>query len=184
MDAFRFTAVVLSIVLGLGVARILSGFVAAFKARGRVAQDWLSTALACVILGELLQFWWALAELSGLKTWSVWQFALLVALILTLFLAAALIVPSPEEAPSTAFERDGRWAMALLAAYHCGAIVVNRFIFGAPLASPGQFALLVQAALSLAIALTRLRRAQAILTAAYVAATALDLAIASPMSYG
>ena len=119
-----------------------------------------------------------------MRTWSAGAFALLVALILTLFLAAALIVPSPDETPRRAFERDGRWAMALLAAYHSGAIAANEFIFSEPLVSAPQFALLVQAALSLAIALTRLRRAQAILTIAYVAATAIDLAIASRLSYG
>lgn len=186
MDAFRFTAVVLSTVLGLGVARILSGFVVAFKERGRVAQDWLALVLAAVILGEFLQFWWALAELTSLTTWSVWGFALLVALILMLYLAAALIVPSglPDETPRKAFERDGRWAMALLAAYHLGAIVVNAFVFGEHLVSVAQLALLIQAIFALAIAFARLRLAQIIFTAAYVAATAADLAIASRFSYG
>jgi hypothetical protein len=89
--------VVLSTVLGLGVARILSGFVAAFKAGGRVRQDWLPLLLAGVILAELLQFWWAIAELSVAKTWTLASFTLLVGLIVMLFLAAALIVPAESD---------------------------------------------------------------------------------------
>ena len=72
--------------------------------------------------------------------------------------------------------------MALLAGYHSGA--VDEFLFDEPFFSAAQFALLVQAALSLAIALTRWRRAQAILVLVYLAATATGLAIASRLSYG
>jgi hypothetical protein len=186
MDAFRFTAVVLSIVLGLAVARILSGFVTAFRARGRVPQDWLPLMLAAAILGELVQFWWALAELAGARTWSAGGFGLLVALILLLYLAAALIVP-PEaaaEPPRKAFERDGRWAMAVLGAYHLGAIVTNCLLFGEPLVSASQAVLLGQAALALAVAFSRARAAQALFAVAFVATTALDLVLASRLSYG
>ena len=186
MDAFRFTSVVLSTVLGLGVARILSGFVAAFKARGRVRQDWLPLLLAGVILAELLQFWWAIAELSVAKTWTLASFTLLVGLIVMLFLAAALIVPaeSVEVSPRKAFERDGRWALAVLACYHLAAIIANRMLFNEPLAAVGQVILLGQAAVALAIALVSMRRWQEVLAVVYVAASVTDTLVASQLAYG
>jgi hypothetical protein len=71
-----------------------AGYVTAFKARRQTPPDWLPLILAGVVLGELLQFWWAIAELATIKSWSLPAFTFLVGLIMALFLATALIVPA------------------------------------------------------------------------------------------
>jgi hypothetical protein len=128
---FHWIAVVLSTVLGLGIARILSGYVAAFKSRHRVAFDWLGFVLAGIVLGRQLQFWWALAALNAPRDWSLGSFTLLVAMVILLFLAAALIVPDEPDLAGQrrSFERDGRWAMLMLACYHLACIFANWWFF-------------------------------------------------------
>jgi hypothetical protein len=142
MDIFHWVAVVLSTILGLGIARILSGYVIAFKSRHRAKIDWLPLLVTAIILGEILQFWWALAELSGRGQWSLADFTLLVALAMLLFLAAALIVPTDTELadPGKAFEHDGRWSLLVLAAFHAFAILVNWWFWAV---SPLAFASLI-----------------------------------------
>lgn len=129
MEAFHWIVVPISTVLGLAIARILTAYVGAFKARSRLRFDWLSLAFASAILGEGLQFWWALLELSVLKSWSLAAFTLLIAMVMALFTAAALVVPSETDVDMrAAFERDGRWALIALTCFHLLAIVANSWL--------------------------------------------------------
>ena len=83
--------------------------------------------MAAVVLTEIFQFWWALAELLQRPQWSMTDFGLLIALVMVLFLAAALISPSEAdlaEGPGF-FDRDGRYALLILALFHVGALVTN-----------------------------------------------------------
>ena len=71
MDSFRWIAVALSMILGLGVTRLLSAFVAVFRSRKHSKLDWIPLAWAgCIFLWQL-QFWWAIIELPGLiRVWN------------------------------------------------------------------------------------------------------------------
>ena len=145
----------------------------------------MALALAGVILGELLQFWWAIAELSTVKTWTILSFTLLIGLIMLLFLAAALVLPAEtEKSPREAFERDGRWALGMLAAFHLVGILGNFQLFHAPLISKGNLVLAIEAAIAASIALVPRRLIQEVLTAAYVVLSVADTFIASQLSYG
>jgi hypothetical protein len=169
MDAFRWIAVVLSTILGLGIARILSGFVVAFKVRHQKTPDWLPLLVAAVVLGEALQFWWALAELSGRGTWSLADFTLLVTLVLFLFLAAALIIPTDSEAvdATAVFERDGRWALLLLACFHLTALFANWWLWDQSVLSLPGVAVVLLAALCLVGAIVPRRAVQEIVAVLY-----------------
>ena len=162
MDIFHWVAVVLSTILGLGIARILSGYVIAFKSRRRVVTDWLPLLVAAIILGEILQFWWALAELSGRGQWSLADFSLLVGLAMLLFLAAALIVPTDTGIadPRQAFEHDGRWSLLVLAAFHAFAILVNWWFWAVSPLAMASLMIWATCIVSAAGALTPHRRTQ------------------------
>ena len=130
MDTFRWIAVVVSMILGLGVTRLLSSAVAVFKSRRRAAVDWLPLVWALVIFVQQIDFWWSLEELSILvPKWTFAEFLMLVALVLVLFLAAALILPQAEmERGDTLrgfFDRDGRYALLALAVFSLLAILAN-----------------------------------------------------------
>ena len=186
MDFFRWIAVVLSTILGLGIARILSGFVTVFKARDRVAPDWLSLILAGVILGEFLQFWWALAELAKIKSWSLGDFTLLTALAMALFLAAALIVPDDihNRDPKESFEKDGRWSLAAIGIYYALGIFANCTLWAERLLSPSNALLALLVILATLGFLGHGRRVRVTVVALFAALNIADTFIASQSVYG
>ena len=97
MDSFRWIAVALSMILGLGITRLLASFVAVFRSRNRSRLDWIPLAWAFCIFIFHLQFWWAINELPGLvHIWTLSTFLALVGLTLLLFISAALILPYDE----------------------------------------------------------------------------------------
>ncbi|MBH0236454.1 hypothetical protein [Methylobrevis albus] len=185
MDAFRWIAVVLSTVLGLGIARILTGYATAFKLRHRTTADWLPLLLSAVILGEMLQFWWAIAELGGRTGWTLPDFTLLLALVVQLFLAAALVAPTEADLAEgdSAFARDGRWAFAIIAAFHLTAIVANAWFWEEPLLSLASAGVVALAAISTIGALVNRRRVQIAVLACYAPLTIADVLLQSPASY-
>ena len=130
MDSFRWIAVALSMILGLGVTRLLSAFVAVFRSRRHSKLDWIPLAWAgCIFLWQL-QFWWAIIELPGLiRVWTLGSFLTLVCLTLLLFVSAALVLPSSELAEkdslAASFDRDGRWSLVSLSAYFVLAVVAD-----------------------------------------------------------
>lgn len=132
---FRWISVALSLVLGFGVTRLLSGGVAMFKSRSIASLDWIPLAWAACIFLWQLQFWWAVIELPSLiKTWHLGQFMILLSLTLLLFIAAALILPSTElkkgENLKDSFERDGHWALPCLSLYFFVAFVADWHFWG------------------------------------------------------
>ncbi|MCB1499226.1 MAG: hypothetical protein KDK07_05470 [Bauldia sp.] len=185
MDAFRWIAVVLSTILGLGIARILSGFVVAFKTRHQKTPDWLPLLFAAVVLGETLQFWWAIAELSGRGTWSLVDFTLLVTLVLLLFLSAALIIPTDAEAvnATTVFERDGRWALLLLAGFHLTALIANWCLWDQSLFSIAAVPVVLLAALCLVGAIVSRRSVQQVVAVLYCILSVIGTLIESQAAY-
>lgn len=185
MDVFRWIAVVLSTVLGLGIARILTGYVAAFKMRDRLNIDWLPMILAGAVLGEILQFWWALVELGSRSAWSLADFTILVALAMLLFLSAALISPSEADLDKRGnyFEKDGRWAMLVLALFHAVAIVANTWFWQQPFLSPDALVVVMLGAISLAAAMIRRRSVQQVAAVVYCLLSFLSTFIESPASY-
>lgn len=184
MDAFHWIMVPISTVLGLSLARLLGGYVTAFKGRTSPRFDWLPLVFAAAILGAGLQFWWALLELSARDHWTLPAFTMLVAMIMALFTAAALISPSEGDTDlRLAFERDGRWALVALAGFHGMAIVANQWLWAVPLLSVLLFLELVLAALCIIAALVKHRRTQEGAAVLYVTISVVDTLTASVAVY-
>lgn len=174
MDAFKAISVTLSLVIGLGVARLLSSNVTLFKSRHRTSFDWIPLAWAACIFLWQIQFWWAIIQLPDLvNEWSIAEFGILLAMTLTLYIAAALILPIEElakgETLADEFQRDGRWALVFLSLYFVLAIAVNWWLFrDPPYAYPACINLLL-IPVPLAFLIRKSRRDRAVLTLAYIA---------------
>ena len=81
MESFSSSATVFAIILGIGIARILSSSVAAFKSRNRAQLTWIPFVWAGCIFIWQVQYWWALVELPRLiEVWTLHSFLLLVGL--------------------------------------------------------------------------------------------------------
>lgn len=186
MDTFRWMSVVVSMILGLGVARLLVGAVGVFKARHTRTVDWLPLLWAAAIFLQQVNFWWSLEGAGTGTTWTLPAFLLLVGLVLALFLAAAVILPvDPLAADDTfrsCFERDGRWSLLGLAAFNVLAMVANWELW-----NEGPFAESVRLNLVLTIVpvagFLGSRRVQAAAAVAYVVLLGWSISRLSPIAY-
>jgi hypothetical protein len=173
MDSFRWIAVVLSMILGLGVTRLLSSTVEVFRSRHHAKMDWVPFVWAgCVFIWQL-QFWWAIIELPGLvKAWSVGSFLVLVSLTLLLFVSAGLVLPpsmlEKNDSLKGSFERDGRWALLSLSAYFPVALFADWMFWNVSPVSPYGGFLGILTILPLVCVWSRSRRVREVITVLYV----------------
>lgn len=188
VDSFRWIAVALSMLLGIGVTRLLAAGVSVFRSRTHARLDWIPLVWAvCVFLWQI-QFWWAIVELGSIvEVWTLDRFLLLVALALSLFVAAALVLPPNELAPGddlrAAFERDGRWALVALSLYFVLALLVDWKLWSiSPWSVEGAYlaALIVLPIVAIA---ARRRRTQALVALAYLPLSVAAALHLSPSSY-
>jgi len=188
LDAFRWVSIPLSMILGLGVTRLLASMVAMFRSRTRAKLDVIPLAWAACIFIHHLQFWWAIIELPSLiTTWTVASFLLLVCLTLLLYVSAALVLPPTElaqgEELASSFQMDGRWALGSLSAYSALAFMADWLLWGADRVTASVWILLPVIALPLIFLRVRTRKLQAAVTATYLVSILASSWLLSPASY-
>ena len=84
----------MSIVAGLGIARILSGFATLIEIRQRIQFDWVTNIWAVNVLGYHLLFWWIVVnDWRALPVWTFLRFSSLFPYGVLLFFCATLILP-------------------------------------------------------------------------------------------
>jgi hypothetical protein len=100
MSVVEYVSVFVSIVLGLAVAELGSGFHKLMRARKRVCWDWMSLALAFVMLLEIVQFWWLSHDwYTQTPELRLIEFLPTLLLFLLIYLMAAAVLPDevPEQ---------------------------------------------------------------------------------------
>jgi hypothetical protein len=128
MSIFEFLSVAASIVLALGLGRLISSIPYVFDARKR---DWLhALAFVTLIAGHILA-WWRIWPLNSVSHWNILGFAILMGTPLSLYLAAtALVSDNPEGVASWRqhFMERSRWLFSsLIAVWIFG--ILRRYIF-------------------------------------------------------
>lgn len=94
MSTFEFVTVLMSIVVGLGIARLLSGFAALIEVRKTVRMDWVTILWAINVLGYHTLFWWIVVNnWRSLEEWSFTEFGALFVYGIFVFFCASLILP-------------------------------------------------------------------------------------------
>lgn len=118
MDAFSYLSVLISIVLGLGLTSLLTGFAAMVRARTRLVFYWPLLAQMGLLLLVHVQVWWALFSLRNVAHWNFPSFLVVLMQLALLYLAAAFLVPDVrDEEPldlRQAYFREARWYFAAL----------------------------------------------------------------------
>lgn len=95
MSLFEFLMVLVSIIVGLGIAEVLTGIARLIRCRGSIQGYWVHSVLVIAIFFALLQQWW---EVWGLRVTPEWTFLGLVMMLtgpVGLFLIAHLLFPEP-----------------------------------------------------------------------------------------
>ena len=188
MSAFEFFSVALSFVLGLGVTRLLLGFVYVFRMRERLSPHWIPLVWGTSIFVYQLQFWWAVFELNtALGQWTHIAFITLMGHTLLLFVAGALVLPAQEYSDHDRlldyFDEDGRWSILALAAYAALSFWTNWFLFGtSPLSPVGAIVGLILV-LALVGFFARPRWLQGAMAIAFLATAVLAYVALTPAQY-
>lgn len=99
MSPFDYISVVLSVVIGLGLSHLLSGCVELVQARERVRFYWVHTTWAVLTFVGIVYLWWSIWGLRNLRVWNFASFLLLLLEPVLMFVAAAFLVPKPDEHP-------------------------------------------------------------------------------------
>jgi hypothetical protein len=126
MNRFEYVMVLISIVVGLGIANVLMGLGAIIDRRadgppiriGRVHPVWLAFVFVWMV-----QFWWWEFRFSELRSeWPMGLYFFLVAYAVTIFLLAVVLVPRRWEAVEDLdvyFLKRRAWFFALLLVATC-----------------------------------------------------------------
>jgi hypothetical protein len=95
MSLFEFLMVLVSIIIGLGVAEILTGVARQIRCRGSIHGYWIHSVLVTGIFFALLQQWWEIWDLRDVPEWTFHGLVMMLSGPLGLFLIAHLLFPEP-----------------------------------------------------------------------------------------
>jgi hypothetical protein len=187
MNSFTWIATIMSMVLGLGVARLLTDFINTVRARRATRIDWVPLAWAFCIFLTQVQFWWAFGQLSvSNPDWEFVEFLGLVTVVVLLFAAAAQLLPSSDSEREIDlrqfFAERGRWALVTLSVYFVLTAVANAIYFDARLLAISSGLHFFMIALPMLVFFSRSVRVQEIATAIAVPLYVFDLVAASEPS--
>ena len=86
MTPFDYLSVLNSIVLGLGITQLLSGFASMMRSRRRVTMYWPVPVQMAAVFLITVQLWWALFTLQYEKHWNFAQFLVVLMQPVSVFL--------------------------------------------------------------------------------------------------
>lgn len=95
MQLFEFLMILMSIIIGLGIAEILSGAGRLLRARDTVRFYWIHSLFQVGIFLALLQLWWESWDLRLLPEITYLQTCVLLLGPISIFLIAFLLYPDP-----------------------------------------------------------------------------------------
>lgn len=141
MTSFQHILILVSIVIGLALADVLTSLHNLVMARERVRFHWLPMAWALLLFVAATQYWWAFFQTGRDPAWShffAFLFVLLELVALYLIASSALPDVTPDQRPIDleAHYFDTRfWFFGLIALY-VALLVIDRLIRGNPLWEP------------------------------------------------
>ena len=134
MDAFSYLSVLLSIVLGLALASLLSGFAAMVRARARLVFYWPLTAQMILIFLVQVQLWWAFFSLREVSHWNFPEFLVVLMQAVLVYLATAFLVPGIPYGERIdlreCYFREARWYFAAILLAVLDSLVKNLVLTG------------------------------------------------------
>ena len=93
MDAFSYLSVLLSIILGLAIAQLLTGAGRLLQARSRVVVYWPTLGWLGLLLMIDVQTWWSMFAMRAHHDWNFFAFLVVLVQPTILYLLATLVLP-------------------------------------------------------------------------------------------
>lgn len=94
MTPFEFIALAISVILGLAIARLISGIGTSIRLIKSKNYSWLHGLWLINIFILLPGYWWGLYAWSSLQNWNFFHFVLLIIYTTNLYLITDFLVPS------------------------------------------------------------------------------------------
>ena len=119
MDQFNYLAVLISIILGLGITQLLSGFGRWIGHRSSFSAYAPAVCWAGILLVTHVQTWWSMFVLRGQSEWTFIQFGLVLLQPIILYLLSILVLPSASLAGLNlreSYYAQRRWFFGLMMA--------------------------------------------------------------------
>jgi hypothetical protein len=134
VDAFSYLSVLISLVLGLALASLLTGFAAMVRARARLRVYWPLTAQMILMFLVQVQMWWAFFSLRELAHWSFPEFLVVLMQAVLVYLATAFLVPDMRGDGQVdlkeCYFREARWYFAALLLAVLDSLAKNLLLWG------------------------------------------------------
>jgi hypothetical protein len=119
LEEFDYLSVLISIILGLGITQLLSGFGRWIEQRASFRAYGPAIAWTAMLLLIHVQTWWSMFGLRNNTDWTFLEFCVVLLQPITLYLMAALVLPgagAPELDLRSNYFAQRRWLFGLLAA--------------------------------------------------------------------
>ncbi len=97
MDSFEFVVVLLAIIIGLGVAELLTNVAKLIKKAPTIRFHWMPLTLVGLIFIAFLQMWWEAWALHTVENWNMLSIAHMLGAPIGLFIMSHLIFPDELE---------------------------------------------------------------------------------------
>ena len=174
MTVFEYITIIASIILGLGLSRLLSEGIDLFRFREKVDFSWVPLVWALSLVWLAIIFWWQLFDVGVQKeVWLFTDFFLLIVFVLLYFCASSLVLPKHymEERIDlfVHFDKEGRWGVVAYSALFLVAIFVNNRLFDSPIVSMESLMVLIMAVLALATFFSKRKQVAEIVTGVFIA---------------
>jgi hypothetical protein len=119
VSEFEFVAVLISIVIGLGIAHLLGGIAQAIHERNQVPMDSVHATWTVSVFLVMVLNWWVLFTWRTHATWTFDVFLLLISWAVALYLLVVFLYPPRKEAGepwAAVYESNRRWFLSTYAA--------------------------------------------------------------------
>src|SRR5512139_2208617 len=93
MEEFSYLSVLITIILGLGIAQLMTGLGWLIVSRERVRLYWPTVAWVALLLVFHILTWWTMFGLRNYREWNFLAFLVLLLQPIVLYLLAVLILP-------------------------------------------------------------------------------------------
>ncbi len=131
MEIFAYLSVLVSIVLGLGIAHLLTAVIRLINNRPRIVIYWPTLVWIVNLLLLMLLVWWSDFSLTGHRSgWTFAIFASTLAIPAILYVMSGLLVPPAAEDLRASYERNRVWFFSLMAAAILSSFVQSYLLDG------------------------------------------------------
>lgn len=182
MGLFEFLMVLVSVVIGLGLTEILTGWANLLRAREGVRFYWIHVLLQFGVFFALLQQWWEFWEMEGVGEISFLAVLVVLTPSVFLFLIAHLLFPA--EAAGTDlgeyYFRQSPLIWILVLFVGLGGTFLKPLVFGFPVFHMANLSGIPTMAFCVILAVSSHRRVHAVLGPVIILMVLLDTILATP----